>query len=71
MTLPNAKAIEGNTKLTGLQRDWVKAYVAEIVATEILKLRTELTETIAAKPSSSCSGKIDAVASDVAALKER
>lgn len=71
MTLPNAKAIEGNTKFSGLQRDWVKAYVAETMAVEMLKLRNELTQTIAARPSCSCEGKLAEVSSDVEALKDR
>jgi|TARA_R110000772_G_scaffold227906_4_gene338667 hypothetical protein len=71
MTLPNSKAIEGNTKFTGLQRDWVKSYVAEVVSIEMLKLRNEFNEAIAAKPACSCGKKIKAVASDVADLQKR
>tara|TARA_R100001460_G_scaffold3484_8_gene10557 strand:+ start:847 stop:1134 length:288 start_codon:yes stop_codon:yes gene_type:complete len=44
MTRASAKAIEGSTKLTGIQRDWVKAYVEEVVKEEIAKLRAELLE---------------------------
>lgn len=46
MTRPNAKAIEGSTNMTGIQRDWVKSYVAEVVAGEIQKLKNELLEEI-------------------------
>lgn len=44
MTRASAKAIEGSTKLTGIQRDWVKSYVEEVVKEEIAKLRAELLE---------------------------
>lgn len=44
MTRAAAKAIEGSTKLTGIQRDWVKAYVDEVVKEEVAKLRKELIE---------------------------
>lgn len=32
--------------MTGIQRDWVKSYVAEVVAGEIQKLKNELLEEI-------------------------
>tara|TARA_R110000823_G_scaffold314201_1_gene442937 strand:- start:987 stop:1274 length:288 start_codon:yes stop_codon:yes gene_type:complete len=71
MTLPNSKAIEGNTKFTGIQRDWVKSYVSEIVATEMLKLRNEVTEAIASKPACGCGQKLIVLALEVEALKSR
>lgn len=60
MTLPNAKAIEGSTKLTGIQRDWVKSYVAEIVAGEIHKIKSELLEEISKASGCQCSARVSA-----------
>jgi|OM-RGC.v1.031586487 hypothetical protein len=60
MTLPNAKAIEGSTKLTGIQRDWVKSYVAEIVAGEIHKIKSELLEEITKASGCQCEPRVSA-----------
>lgn len=61
MTRPNAKAIEGSTNMTGIQRDWVKSYVAEVVAGEIQKLKNELLEEISKSASSQADPRVPAL----------
>lgn len=61
MTRPNAKAIEGSTNMTGIQRDWVKSYVAEVVAGEIQKLKNELLEEISKSSSPVADPRVSAL----------
>ena len=61
MTRPNAKAIEGSTNMTGIQRDWVKSYVAEIVAGEVQKLKNELLEEISKSSVSQADPRVPAL----------
>lgn len=71
MTRPAAKAIEGSTKFTGIQRDWVKAIIAETVASEIAVLKANLLESIEQNKNCSCANLIDEVITRLTKVEER